>query len=55
VPWDALRLIVVAGVLCGLPFAALAVRAADSLLWGVKPGDPATYVLGIAILPGVGQ
>jgi predicted permease len=47
-------LIVVVGVLCGLPFAAMAVRAADSLLWGVKAGDPGIYVAGIAMLIAVG-
>ena len=35
---------------CGLPFAAVAARAADSLLWGVKAGDPTIYVTGAAIL-----
>ncbi len=47
-------LIVAVGVLCGLPFAAMAVRAADSLLWGVKAGDAGIYLAGIGMLIGVG-
>ena len=43
-------LVVIAGLLCGLPFAVIAARAADSLLWGVKAGDPMIYVTGAAIL-----
>jgi predicted permease len=43
-------LVVAAGLLCGLPFAVMAARAADSLLWGVKPGDPAIYLMGAATL-----
>ncbi|HVV45538.1 MAG TPA: ABC transporter permease, partial [Bryobacteraceae bacterium] len=45
-------LIVAAGVFCGVPVAAMAVRAADSLLWGVKAGDPGIYLLGISMLVG---
>jgi ABC-type antimicrobial peptide transport system permease subunit len=33
-------LVVMAGLICGLPFAVIAARAADSLLWGVRPGIP---------------
>jgi predicted permease len=47
-------LVLAAGMLCGLPVAVMAVRAADSLLWGVKPGDPTIYLLGAAILCLVG-
>jgi predicted permease len=47
-------LIVAAGVLCGLPFAAMAVRAADSLLWGVKASDLGIYVAAVGALAGVG-
>jgi ABC-type antimicrobial peptide transport system permease subunit len=47
-------LLVGAGMFCGLPFAAMALRAADSLLWGVTPGDPASYLLGVAVLGLVG-
>jgi ABC-type antimicrobial peptide transport system permease subunit len=43
-------LVVASGMLCGLPFAVLAVRAADSLLWGMKRGDPTIYLMGAAIL-----
>jgi predicted permease len=46
-------LIFAGGVLCGLPFAAMAVRAADSLLWGIRPGDPAIYLAGIVLLGAV--
>jgi len=38
------------GLLCGLPFAFLAARTADSMLWGVKSNDPMIYVLGMALL-----
>ena len=43
-------LVVAAGLLCGLPFAVIAARGADSLLWGVKPEDPAIYLMGAATL-----
>ena len=43
-------LVVAAGLLCGLPFAVTAARGADSLLWGVKPEDPAIYLMGAATL-----
>ena len=43
-------LVVIAGLLSGLPFAVLAARAADSLLWGVTAGDSIIYVTGAAIL-----
>jgi predicted permease len=47
-------LILTAGMLCGLPIAVTSVQAAASLLWGVKPGDPTIYVLGVAMLYLVG-
>jgi ABC-type antimicrobial peptide transport system permease subunit len=47
-------LVVAGGMLCGLPFAVMAARAADSLLWGVKPGDPTIYLMGTAMLCVVG-
>jgi NADH:ubiquinone oxidoreductase subunit K len=47
-------LIVAAGMLCGLPFAAMAVRASDSLLWGVKAGDLEIYVAAVGVVVGVG-
>jgi ABC-type antimicrobial peptide transport system permease subunit len=43
-------LVLAIGMLCGLPIALMAVRAAQSLLWGVKPGDPTSYLLGGAML-----
>ena len=42
------------GLLCGLPFAFVAARTADFLLWGVKSSDPTTYLIGAAILCLVG-
>ncbi|MGH9630796.1 MAG: hypothetical protein ACRD7E_20985, partial [Bryobacteraceae bacterium] len=42
------------GLLSGLPFAFLAARMADSLLWGVKSNDPTTYLMGAATLCLVG-
>jgi len=38
------------GVACGLPFAILAARTADSLLWGVTSNDPAIYGAGAILL-----
>jgi putative ABC transport system permease protein len=43
-------LVVAAELVCGLAFAFLAARMADSMLWGVKPSDPAIYAMGIAVL-----
>ena len=48
------RFMVAAGILVGLPFAILAARLADSMLWGVKSSDPAIYVAGILLLSAVG-
>jgi predicted permease len=47
-------LVVAAGLLCGLPFAALAARAADSMLWGVNSGDPSIYLASASLLGLVG-
>jgi predicted permease len=47
-------LVVAAGLLSGLPFAFLAARAADSMLWGVTSSDPTIYITGIALLCLVG-
>jgi ABC-type antimicrobial peptide transport system permease subunit len=47
-------LVVAAGLLVGLPFAILAARTADSMLWGVKSSDPATYLVGAAVLSTAG-
>ena len=43
-------LVVAVGLLCGLPFAFLAARTADSMLWGVKSSDPTIYIAGGALL-----
>ena len=45
---------VAAGLLCGLPFAFLAARMADSMMWGVKSSDPTIYIVGISLLCLVG-
>ena len=42
------------GLACGIPFAFLAARAAESMLWGLTPGDPWIYVAGVAMLCGAG-
>jgi ABC-type antimicrobial peptide transport system permease subunit len=42
--------VVAAGLVGGLPFAVLATRAADSMLWGVKSSDVAIYALSVAVL-----
>lgn len=47
-------LVVAAGLLAGLPFACLAARTADSMLWGVKSSDPAVYLVAMALLSLVG-
>ncbi len=50
---DVLRqsgIVLAAGMLSGLPLALMAARAADSLLWGVKSGDPTIYLMGAAII-----
>jgi ABC-type antimicrobial peptide transport system permease subunit len=47
-------LVVFVGLAAGLPFAVLAARAADSLLWDVTSSDPATYGVAAAILCLVG-
>jgi predicted permease len=43
-------LVVAVGILAGLPFAILAARTADSMLWGVGAGDPLIYVAAVALL-----
>ncbi|WP_394766688.1 hypothetical protein [uncultured Paludibaculum sp.] len=40
------ELVMAAGMLGGLPLAIVAARAEDSLLWGVRPDDPAIYLVG---------
>ena len=47
-------LMLVAGLLFGLPFAILAARSADSMLWGVNASDPVIYIVGGALLCLVG-
>jgi ABC-type antimicrobial peptide transport system permease subunit len=57
ITYDVLRqsgLIVIAGFLAGLPFAFLAARMADSMLWGVKSSDPTIYMIAVALLVIVG-
>ena len=57
VAMDVLRqsgLVVAIGILCGLPFAFLAARSADSMLWGVKSSDPTIYIVAVALLTLVG-
>ncbi len=47
-------LVVAVGLVFGLPFAFLAARTADSMLWGVKSSDPLIYIAGAALLCIVG-
>jgi ABC-type antimicrobial peptide transport system permease subunit len=46
--------VIAAGLICGLPFAFLAARAADSMLWGVTSSDFIIYVSGVALLSLIG-
>jgi predicted permease len=39
-----------AGLACGLPFAILAVRMADSMLWDVRSSDPLVYLAAVVLL-----
>ncbi len=48
-------LVIVLGLVAGLPFAFLAARAADSMLWGVKASDPSIYVMAAVVLCLVGS
>jgi ABC-type antimicrobial peptide transport system permease subunit len=43
-------LVVGMGLLCGLPFALLAARAADSMIFGMKSSDPMIYLPSVAVL-----
>jgi len=47
-------LLVALGVVIGLPLSLAAVRISASLLYGIKPNDPLTFVLTIAVLLAVG-
>jgi predicted permease len=42
------------GLLAGLPFAFVAARMADTMLWGVKAGDPMIYISCAALLCAAG-
>jgi hypothetical protein len=46
--------VVAAGLVCGLPFAFLAARTVESMLWGVQSSDPTNYIVGVALLCLVG-
>jgi predicted permease len=57
IAWMVLRdglLPIALGVAIGLPLSLAAGRISASLLYGVKPNDPATFILTIAVLLGVG-
>jgi ABC-type antimicrobial peptide transport system permease subunit len=41
---------VIAGVTVGLPLAYALARLSESLLFGVKAGNPSAYVLGLALI-----
>jgi predicted permease len=43
-------LVVGIGLVCGLPFALLAARAADSMIFGMKSSDPMIYLASVAVL-----
>jgi ABC-type antimicrobial peptide transport system permease subunit len=43
-------LIIAIGLLCGLPFALVAARAADSMMYGMKSSDPTIYLASVAVL-----
>jgi ABC-type antimicrobial peptide transport system permease subunit len=43
-------LLALAGVAAGYALSRVAVRFLQSLLWGVRPGDPATFVTMAAVL-----
>ena len=57
VVWMVLRealWMVVAGVLVGVPAALAASRLARGILYGIRPGDPAAVLIGVAALLAVG-
>jgi predicted permease len=57
IEWMVLRdglLLIALGVAIGLPLSLAAGRISASLLYGVKPNDPLTFVLTIGVLLGVG-
>jgi predicted permease len=57
VVWMVLRdalVLVLAGLIVGLPAALVAARAVESVLFGIKPGDPVTFVSTALILTTAG-
>jgi predicted permease len=57
IAWMVLRdglLLIALGVAIGLPLSLAAGRISASLLYGVKPNDPPTFIVTIAVLLGVG-
>ena len=57
ITWMVLRdglLLIALGVAIGLPFALAAGRISASLLYGIKPNDPLTFGLTIAVLLAIG-
>jgi predicted permease len=55
--WMVLRhalLLVVLGLAAGLPFALAVARMVNSLLFGIKPADPLTFVTTAAVLAAIG-
>ena len=47
-------MVVAIGLLAGMPFAVVAARTAESMLWGVKPSEPMIYVASVVLLSLVG-
>jgi predicted permease len=57
IEWMVLRdglLLIAVGVAIGLPLSLVAGRISASLLYGIKPNDPLTFALTIAVLLGIG-
>ena len=57
ITWMVLRdglLLIALGVAVGLPLSLAAARISASLLYGVKPNDPVTFVATVAVLLGIG-
>ena len=47
-------MVIALGIVAGLPFAFVAARMADSMLWGVKADEPLTYIACAGLLCLVG-
>jgi len=47
-------LVIVLGLMAGLPFAIVAARLADTMFWGVKASDPVIYIASAGLLSLVG-